>query len=134
MNKLKFDISSNLIMIDVYLWNKENKKFENMLITLDTGASNTVISKDILYLLGYEFSSREKARIVTASGIEYVDVLTLDKFKIGKYILEDVQIYAHTFPEASFSMGVLGLNILRYFDLSILFSTGELILRKLDED
>lgn len=89
MNKLKFDISSNLIMIDVYLWNKENKKFENMLITLDTGASNTVISKDILYLLGYEFSRREKARIVTASGIEYVDVLTLDKFKIGKYILEE---------------------------------------------
>jgi hypothetical protein len=53
MNKIKFELSSNLMMINVDLWNQRNDKFENILITFDTGASMTVISKDILNLLGY---------------------------------------------------------------------------------
>jgi len=128
MSSLKFDFTSNLMMVNVYLWNKNRKKFENMLITFDTGASNTVISKDILHILGYEFENKEKARVITASGVEYVDITVVDKFKIGRFILDDVKVYGHTFPEASFSMGVLGLNIIKKFDMSLLFSTGELVL------
>ena len=119
------------MMVNVYLWNRKRSKFENMLITFDTGASNTVISKDILYMLGYDAGNKDKNRIITASGVEYVDVITLDKFKIGNFIFEDVQVYAHTFPEASFSMGVLGLNIIRCFDINMLFSTGELVLKEI---
>ncbi|TYQ18442.1 UNVERIFIED_CONTAM: gag-polyprotein putative aspartyl protease [Acetivibrio alkalicellulosi] len=133
MNKIKFDYTSNLMMLNVYLWNIRMSKFENMLITYDTGASNTVISKDILFLLGYDFEGVEKTRIITASSVEYVEPIILKKFKIGNYILEDVQVYAHTFPEASFSLGVLGLNIIRQFDTSILFSKGELILSKIED-
>ena len=108
------------------------KKFENMLITYDTGASNTVISKDILFLLGYEFEEKEKTRIITASGVEYVDSIILEKLKISNFILEDVQVYAHTFPEASFSLGVLGLNVIKQFDTTILFSSGEMILDRIE--
>ncbi len=132
MNKIKFDFTSNLMMVNVYLWNIRMAKFENMLITYDTGASNTVISKDILFLLGYNFEGIEKTRIITASGVEYVEPIVLKKFKIGNYVLEDVQVYAHTFPEASFSLGVLGLNVIRQFDTSILFSKGEMILSKIE--
>jgi len=131
MNKIKFDFTSNLMMINVYLWNIRMAKFENMLITYDTGASNTVISKDILFLLGYNFEGIEKTRIITASGVEYVEPIILEKLKIGNYVLDDVQVYAHTFPEASFSLGVLGLNVIRQFDTSILFSKGEMILSKI---
>ncbi|MDQ2085737.1 hypothetical protein RBH29_04720 [Herbivorax sp. ANBcel31] len=49
MNKIKFDYTSNLMMLNVYLLNIRMSKFENILITYDTGASNTVISKDILF-------------------------------------------------------------------------------------
>ena len=94
MSRLKFDFTSSLMMINIYLWNKKSSKFENMLITFDTGASNTVISKDILHILGYEFGDKEKTRVITAS----------------------------------FSMGVLGLNIMKKFDISLLFSTGELVI------
>jgi hypothetical protein len=62
MNKIKIDFTSNLMMLNVYLWNQRLLKFENMLITYDTGASNTFISKDILYWLGYDFSGKEKTR------------------------------------------------------------------------
>ena len=132
MNKIKFDCASNLMMLNVYLWNKRLEKFENMLITFDTGASNTVISKDILFLLGYDFEGKEKTRIITASSVEYVEPIILEKIKIGNYILQDVQVYEHTFPEASFSLGVLGLNVIRQFDTSILFSSGELVLNKIE--
>jgi len=132
MNRIKLDFTSNLMMINVYLWIIRMAKFENMLITYDTGDSNTVISKDILFLLGYNFEGIEKTRIITASGVEYVEPIILKKFKIGNFVLEDVQVYAHTFPEASFSLGVLGLNVIRQFDTSILFSKGEMILSKIE--
>ena len=130
MSKIKFDLTSNLIMLDMYLWNKRIGKFQNMLITFDTGASNTVISKDILYFLGYEFNNKEKIRITTASGVEYVDLVVIEKIKIGGFLLENVEVYAHNFPESSFSLGVLGLNIMKQFDIEILFSKNELVLSK----
>lgn len=131
MNKIKFDLTSNLIMLDIYLWNRNTEKYQNMLITFDTGASNTVISKDILHFLGYDFNNKEKVRITTASGIEYVDLVVIDKIKIGGHTLKNVEVYAHNFPESSFSLGVVGLNIMKNFDIEILFSTKELILNKL---
>lgn len=48
-----------------------------MMVVFDTGASVTTISKDILYQLGYDVSECEKARITTASGVAYVDVVGL---------------------------------------------------------
>jgi predicted aspartyl protease len=81
--------------------------------------------------LGYDFSGKEKSRMVTASSIEYVEPVILPKLKIGNYVIEDVQVYAHTFPEASFSLGVLGLNVIRQFDTTLLFSSNEMILRKI---
>ena len=131
MSLIKFDYTSNLMLVNVFLWNQRQAKFENMLITFDTGASNTVISKDILYMLGYNLGSGEKTRIVTASGVEYVEPMVMDKLRIGSHILEDVQIYAHTFPESSFSLGVLGLNVISQFDIQMKFSTKELVLDKL---
>lgn len=83
-------------------------------------------------LLGYNFNDKEKIRITTANGIEYVDLVVIDKIKIGRYVLENVEVYAHNFPESSFSLGVLGLNIMKNFDIEILFSTKELILNKID--
>lgn len=134
INKIEMDFTSNLMMLNVYLWNKRMKKFENMLITYDTGASNTVISKDILHLLGYDFENVEKTRIVTASGVEYVDAVNMEKLKIGNCVLNDVQVYAHTFPEASFSLGVLGLNVIKQFDTTMKFSTGEIIFEEIPKN
>jgi hypothetical protein len=34
-----------------------------------------------------------------------------------------VEVYGHMFPEESFSLGVLGLNVLKQFDIELLFST-----------
>ena len=127
------DISylSSLVMVNVGLWNKNTDNYGNLLITVDTGASITTISKDILHTLGYDVSSGKKTRIITASSVEYVNDVTLEKIRLGSIELVNVKVYAHNFPESSFSMGVLGLNVLKQFDVYFHFSKNELELADL---
>ena len=63
-------------------------------------------------------------KFTTASGVEYVRAVSLEKIKLDTYEMSDVLVYAHTFPQESFVAGVLGLNVLSKFDINILFSKG----------
>lgn len=129
MNKceIKMEPMGNMIMLDLELWSKRVNRFRNMMVVFDTGASVTTISKDILYQLGYDVSSCEKARITTASGVAYVDVVKVERLKIGQFILEDVEVYAHTFPEESFSLGVIGLNVIANYRVTLDFEIRKII-------
>jgi predicted aspartyl protease len=118
---IKMELSSGLLMAEVGLWSRDEQLFRNMNITVDTGASVTTISKDILLQLGYVPQNKGKAIITTASGIEYVDRFVLDKMKLGTMEISGILAYGHIFPEESFSLGVLGLNVLRQFDIQLLF-------------
>jgi len=113
---------TNLIMIDIDVWDRIEQKLANMLIALDTGASITTISDDILQKLGYDTSVGLVNSITTASGKNYVRTVTLDRIILGDIELTDIETYAHTFPQGSFLTGVLGLNVLRQFDLNLVFS------------
>ena len=115
-----------MIMIDVHLWNINRQNYDQMLITIDTGASVTTVSSDILVKLGYDVALGENRRITTASGVEYVKSINISKLKIGNFELSDIEVYAHSFPQESFSLGVLGLNVLRNFDVNLLFSKGRI--------
>ena len=113
------------------------KPFDSLILKpiefkLDTGASVTTISTDMLHKLGYGISSGKEKRIITASSVEYVRPVMIDKISIGGIELENIEVYAHTFPESSFSLGVLGLNVLRHFDVSLFFSKKEIELIRID--
>ena len=75
------DISyvSDLVLVDIDLWNMKIADYSRMLITVDTGASITTISKDLLHTLGYDVSTGRICRIITASSVEYVNEVTLEK-------------------------------------------------------
>ena len=124
----------NMVMLDVELWSQRVNKFRNMMVVFDTGASVTTISKDILYQLGYDVSECEKARITTASGVAYVDVVRLKKLKLGTLILEDVEVYAHTFPEESFSLGVIGLNVISKYKVTLDFRERKIVCEEYDDE
>jgi len=126
MSELTIDLTSGIPMVDVKLWSRLKGMYRSMLMTIDTGATVTTLSKDVLYLLGYDKpdKTKEKKRVTTASGVEYVDEMTVDKIKLAGFELLDVNVYAHTFPQESFSNGVIGINILSRFDLYLLFSKG----------
>jgi len=51
--------------------------------------------------------------------------LLMTDIKLDTYEINDVLVYAHTFPQESFSTGVLGLNVLSLFYVNLLFSKGK---------
>ena len=53
---LKINQLSSLVMVDVKLWNKKKSAYSKLSITVDTGASVTTISTDILIRAGYDVS------------------------------------------------------------------------------
>ena len=128
---LKMDLFSGLAMVDIGLWNKKKKAYNMLSITVDTGASVTTISEDILYRAGYNTSQGLVRRITTASGIEFVKEICVEKLLLDCIEISNIIVYAHTFPKESFSSGVLGLNILSGFDVSFLFSRDLIELKKI---
>ena len=111
-----------------------DKKYRKGLFTFDTGASVTTVSKDILFNLGYDVTNGRVEQITTASGVEYVREVIIEKINFGEFELENVLVYAHTFPEESLTTGVIGLNILSQFDINLLFSKREIFLSKIATD
>ena len=113
------------------LWSKRKQKYVNGLFTFDSGASVTTISADILFNLGYNVSDGNIEQITTASSLEYVREVIVDKIRLGQYELEGVKVYAHTFPAEGFSTGVIGLNIISQFDINLMFSKRIIELTKI---
>ncbi|MDR0853714.1 MAG: retroviral-like aspartic protease family protein [Clostridiales Family XIII bacterium] len=110
------------------IWDRKKQDFSLMYLVVDTGASVTTLSKDLLQLAGHMMPNSNKKKITTASGVEFVDEIILDKIKLGGLEMSNIPVYAHTFPEESFSSGVIGMNILSCFNLEFLFDSNELIL------
>ena len=110
------------LFVYVDFWNSETGKYNTGLLTFDTGATITTISKDILHNLGYNVIDGGVEKITTASGTEYVREVIVNKIRLNELELENVTVYAHTFPEDGFTTGVIGLDILSLFDINMLFS------------
>ena len=121
MRELPISMIGGVPTINVKIWNKCSDTYNNALLTIDTGAAMTTISHDILDALGYKERETGRKRIITASGVVYADEVMIDKIMIAGFELENVKIYAHTFPSESFSKGVVGINVLSNFDLFISF-------------
>ena len=121
MKEIPIVIIGGIPMVYVKLWSRSSKSYKTILLTLDTGAAVTTISREIFGFLGYSMHTANKKRIITASGPEYVDTVILDKVMLANFEYNDVEVYAHTFPIESFSIGVVGMDILSSYDLFISF-------------
>ena len=128
---IKMELFGGGLYVPVRIWSKAENKYRRMSLTLDTGASVTTLSPEIFYALGYEPSAKPKMKLTTASDVTYVSHYTLDAIKLGDIELSNVEAYGLKFPEESFSMGVIGLNVLRQFDMELLFSQNVVRLKQL---
>jgi len=133
MTKLKMELFSGGLYIPIQLWSVAENRYRRISLMLDTGASVTTISPEIFHQLGYEPTQVNSATITTASSVERVSQFMLQSIKLGDIELHNVEAYAHKFPEESFAIGVVGLNVLRQFDIQLLFSQNLIILEKILE-
>ena len=88
-----------------------------------------------LEALGYDTSKGRIQKITTGSGVAIVREIAVEKLRIGaNYVLDDVKVYAHDFPDESFSTGVIGLNVLSQFDILLKISSRIINIAKLRTD
>ena len=109
--KFKREPESGLILVNIEIDNK----FELKMI-LDTGATNTTIDSNALYLLGYELKdSIGTVDIETANGIIETEVFEIDRFTSLGISKKNFQIQVYDFlAHGIFSdyNGLLGLDFL----------------------
>ena len=128
---LKMHTFTTQLLIEVELWDKLKGIYRSLYLTFDTGAVISTLPAETLHNMGYEPSRTGRNMITTASGVEFVSQYTLDRLNLNGIELSDVDVYALKFPEESFSLGVIGLNILRNFDIELLFSQNIVKLKRI---
>ena len=99
-------------------------------LLVDTGAAYTALSKDVVALLGVSSAPQRTANIVSIhGGILRVPVVTITELRIGGLRIADVTAVVLEFSPALKFDGMLGMNVLQQFRVTIETDTGTLVLR-----
>lgn len=123
---MTYDPFASVVVVDLLLESAAGTFSLVIPAVLDTGASFTVVATDILVHLGYDPADPllERQRIVTGSGVEYAPRIALrSAIAIGQKVT-NLEVLGHDLPAESGIDGLLGLNFLRHFRLTIRFRKG----------
>jgi predicted aspartyl protease len=126
MPRVVFDPSVSSIVVDLLLEAADGRSSIVIPVVLDTGASLTILATDIMARLGYDPANPEleRQRIITGSGVEYAPRVTVQAATaIGQKVI-NLDVLCHDLPPESGVDGLLGLNFLRHFKLTIRFRKG----------
>jgi predicted aspartyl protease len=126
MSRIVFDPSVASIVVDLLLEAADSRSSLVIPVVLDTGASMTIVSTDIMERLGYDPANpaHDRQRLVTGSGIEYAPRSSVQSaVAIGQRVA-NLDVLCHDLPSESGVDGLLGLNFLRHFKLTIRFRKG----------
>jgi predicted aspartyl protease len=126
MPRVTYDPFRSSIIVDFLLESADG--FSSLLIpvVLDTGASLTIVSTELLVRLGYDPATplAPRQRIVTGSGIEYAPRITARSATAIGQRVNNLEVLCQNLPPESGVDGLLGLNFLRHFRLTIRFRKG----------
>ncbi len=120
-----FNKEKNIIVLPVEI--KVNQKIIRVTLALDTGASYVMIPWEIAEALGLRPElSREFTEVITASGVEKVPFVYLERVSVIGEAAQNVKAVVHDLPEKSYVDGLLGLSFLRNFKVTLDFKEGVL--------
>jgi clan AA aspartic protease (TIGR02281 family) len=105
----------NQFLVDAVLNNAQNA-----VLLLDTGASLSIISPELLRMLAIPYQSTGRtAWFSTAGGRIKAPVVTLDSLALDAVVVENIEVgVIGEFDDSPFD-GLLGMNFLRYFKFFI---------------
>lgn len=97
---------------------------------VDTGSAYTALSRDLVDLLGIAIDPHRTAAIALAHGtILKVPLITVAELSIGRFRTASVDAIGLEFPHELKLDGVLGMNVLKLFRMTIEADTRTLVLR-----
>ena len=126
--KYQFDPKAGIILVKTKVHGPRGDAIVNL--ALDTGTTWTLVSWETAVLVGYDPASiQQRTAITTGSGIEYCPKLNLLRVEaLGKSVTS-LEVLCHTLPPTSRVDGLLGLNFLRQFNVSLNFKRGYITIR-----
>ena len=121
MARFPLDLDRGIILVEVVFVGR-NKKIIPVKMVMDTGASITTIPVEVAVALGANpAKSRRRIEMTTASGMEYLPMVTIAGVKFFNFEINNVDVVCHTLPPGSAVLGLLGLNILKRFNIHLKF-------------
>lgn len=126
MPRVTYDPSGSSIIVDFLLESADSTSSLLIPVVLDTGASLTLVSIEVLVRLGYDPANPllQRQRIITGSGIEYAPRISVHSATAIGQKVSNLEVLCHNLPPESGVDGLLGLNFLRHFKLTIRFRKG----------
>lgn len=122
-------LKSGVILVDTEIIGPKESRYARMI--LDTGATYTMVSPDILIGGGHDLAKvTRKNPITTASGIEHCPFIKIRALSAFGHTMKNVEVCAHSLPANIPARGLLGLNFLRHFNVHLNFLEDTLILNK----
>ena len=124
---IRFDPRGRLIIVPARIHGRDNR--ETVDLVLDTGATRTIVSREVAQSLGYDPAALEEwAHITTGSGALSVPLLSVEKIEALRKAETNMRVLCHTLPSRAAIDGVLGLDFLRGERLVVDFRAGLLAL------
>ena len=126
--------SINLIKTDDILLVDVLFKHHEASLVLDTGATNTIIDLNSLLIAGYDIDLiiKNKKKFETANGIIEANSITVDILTVFDKQFYNIEIFTLDFIEAGIISGyegVLGLDILKQFNIHLNFLNKEMVIQ-----
>jgi predicted aspartyl protease len=126
--KYQFDPKAGIILVKTKLYGPRGDAIVNL--ALDTGATWTLVSWEAAVLVGYDPAKiQQRTAITTGSGIEYCPKLNFLSIEALGKSAKGLEVLCHTLPPTSRVDGLLGLNFLRRFNVSLNFKPGYITVR-----
>ena len=127
--QFRFDPAAPAIVVFAVLQGRMPDQRRRLRLALDTGATYTMIPWEIARAIGYHPErSRRQVQLLTASGLVYAPLVTLGEVRALGQSVKNLDALVHDLPPAGRVDGLLGLNFLRHFKLTLDFLNGLLTL------
>ncbi|HEY2415775.1 MAG TPA: retropepsin-like aspartic protease [Pirellulaceae bacterium] len=122
---LRFDPTKGLIVVRTALTGPRGTWFARL--AFDTGATTTLVNRDVLIGLGYDLvTAIDQVQVTTGSRVEFAPKVTVQRFEALGIRRESFPLLAHTLPPSAGIDGVIGLDLVRGFKVVIDFRSGSL--------
>ncbi|MCS7198363.1 MAG: aspartyl protease family protein [Candidatus Bipolaricaulota bacterium] len=109
---LRFDPAEGLIVVPTRIFGPTGDTIVRL--ALDTGATRTVVSWEVVVLVGYDPAvASGRVQMTTGSGVEFVPQVFLEKIEALGQERRDFPVLCHTLPPSATVDGVLGLDFFR---------------------
>ena len=118
-----FNPAENHIPLSVRLSGPSGEAMVRLI--LDTGASRTLVNREVIERLGYSLSTGlPTARVATGSRIENMPIITVSRISALGLERGNLEVLCHNLPAGTSIDGLLGLNFFREKKLIIDFREG----------